>query len=199
MSISNLFSVAHKMICPEMHQMLADIHTSLTSSANLESTNNINETIRINLKLKKIAISGSKQWPETLDLTDRVKILQTPLISKINRIGILSTKGTETISKEASLRKKPLLTSILSMNKAESSLKRKTASFHPKAMVFLIPTRKEYRQAGLVSELWRTINEERHSQKKSNAEIINYSRLHSNYDLRAVRRKLYQPGPEETS
>jgi hypothetical protein len=69
---------------------------------------------------------------------------------------------------------------------------KKSINFSNTLRVVLIPSRGEYKQAGLNGSLWWTSKEFKEFQKTSNAEILLMAK-YQNIDVRSARKKLYQP------
>jgi hypothetical protein len=67
--------------------------------------------------------------------------------------------------------------------------------FNEASKVILIPSRKEYRLAGLISSLWWTGSDYFSFQQSANSEVLLLS-MYENIDIRKARRILYQPDEE---
>jgi hypothetical protein len=83
--------------------------------------------------------------------------------------------------------------------KTGGSKERRKVDFQQSMKVVLIPTRHEYREAGLNKELWWTASEFKYFQQLSTSEILLMAKQEKIEDLRAARRKLYQPALMEES
>jgi hypothetical protein len=75
---------------------------------------------------------------------------------------------------------------------------KKSLNFSNTLRVVLIPSRGEYKTAGLNPSLWWTGKEFKEFQKTSNAEILLMAK-YENIDVRSARKKLYQPSECEDS
>ena len=78
----------------------------------------------------------------------------------------------------------------------DSKKSRKSVDFHSALKVVLIPSRCEYKEAGLYDKLWWNTSEFRYFQQQSFSEIMLMAKG-ENLDVRSARRKLYQPNLDE--
>jgi hypothetical protein len=70
--------------------------------------------------------------------------------------------------------------------------------FNEASKVILVPSRREYQSAGLISNLWWTGSDYFNFQQSANSEIMLLS-MYENVDIRNARRILYQPNETDNS